>query len=316
MGWGDSTWPQPNTVPHRIPTVWPCRAGVASEPEYLSRKDVQHHLGISEKGVDRFIRDHALRSGSGRQVLVALDAYATCLVGLRRRSTRDTASVPARATDHSSFPPIEYRPGLDVIAALCFEQKAGEPADRRMHFLLQERGKAPPSTPEEMRRVTLSTNDYIRDEWAFTLVVRILEASTIGMSLDRATNAPSCAEGSDAVRHARTCLQWYHSTRGRVTGAGLKRLLRQAPREQRDALLEALAQSIGGAANRGVRAPRAYALCPLLDEATLATRLHRARPTLKRWRVSGEGPPFMRIGTLVRYSTTDVEDWLRREPGC
>ena len=144
-----STEHRSSSHPNRVP----CRAGVASEPEYLSRKDVQHHLGISEKGVDRFIRDHALRSGSGRQVLVALDAYAACLVGLRRRSTRDTASVPARATDHSSFPPIEYRPGLDVIAALCFEQKAGEPADRRMHFLLQERVKAPPSTPEEMRRM-------------------------------------------------------------------------------------------------------------------------------------------------------------------
>ena len=143
-----------------------------------------------------------------------------------------------------------------------------------------------------------------------------LEASTIGVSLDRAANAPSCAESSDAVRHARTCLQWYHSTRGRVTGAGLKRLLRRAHGEQRDALLEALAQSIGDAANRGVCVPREYALRPLLDEATLAKRLHREPPTLKRWRVSGEGPPFMRIGKLIRYSTLDVDAWTHCDGNC
>ena len=60
----------------------------------------------------------------------------------------------------------------------------------------------------------------------------------------------------------------------------------------------------------------AYALRALLDEGALARRLHRAPSTLERWRVRGEGPVFLRIGKLVRSSTIDVEDWLRREPGC
>ena len=80
-------------------------------------------------------------------------------------------------------------------------------------------------------------------------------------------------------------------------------------------MLEALAQSIGDAARHGAYAPREYALRPLLDETALAQRLRREPPTLKRWRVQGEGPVFMRIGKLIRYSTIDVEAWSNDNGG-
>ena len=302
----DTCSPQPNG-----PT---CAEEAAGAPEYLLRRDVQRHLGISEKGGDRFIRAHRLRCGSGRQVLVRLDAYAACLFGLRRGSTRDDAPVPcAVRADHRFLPPIEYAPGLDVCAVLCFEQKAGAQRNRRMHFLLQERGKAPPSTPEAMRRMTLSTEDYIRDEWAYAIVLRILEACTVRRSLEHAGGAPRSAADSGAVRHARTCLEWYHATQGQLTGAGLKRLLRRAHGAQRDALLEALAQGINNAPGDSACAPQEYAVRPLLDETALARRIHRETPTLKRWRVEGKGPVFLRVGKLIRYSVIDVEAWLKSD---
>jgi hypothetical protein len=32
--------------------------------------------------------------------------------------------------------------------------------------------------------------------------------------------------------------------------------------------------------------------------------------TVRRWRLVGGGPPFIKIGNLVRYRRTDVEAWL------
>ena len=301
----ESSSPQPNG-----PT---CAEEATEAPEYLLRRDVQRHLGISEKGGDRFIRTHGLRCGSGRQVLVRLNAYAACLFGLRRRSTRDDAPVPCAASDHRFLPPIEYAPGLDVCMVMFFEATEGEAPSRRMHFLLQERGKAPPSTPEEMLRMTRSTDDYIRDEWAYAIVLRILEASTVRGSLEHAGGAPRSPADPVAVRHARTCLEWAHSTQGRITGAGLKRLLRRAHGAQRDALLEAVAQGINNVPGDSARGPQEYAVRPLLDEAALARRIHRETPTLKRWRVEGKGPVFIRVGTLIRYSVIDVEAWLKSD---
>ena len=298
----DTSAPHPNG---------PARVDEASEaPEYLMRRDVQRHLGISERGGDRFIRTHGLQCGSGRQVLVRLDSYAACLFGLRQRSTRDDSPVPSRSTDYTWLPPIEFQPGLDVCMVMCFEPRAGSPPDRRMHFLLKERGKAPPSTPDELRQMTVSTDDYVRDKWAYALLVRILEAVGVRLALGRSGSGPCGAERPDAVRHARTCLEWYHSTQGRLTGAGLKRLLRRAHGAQRDALLEALAQGINHAPGDRACTPHGYALRPLLDEAALSRRIHREPPTLKRWRVEGKGPVFIRVGKLIRYSAIDVQAWL------
>lgn len=47
-----------------------------------------------------------------------------------------------------------------------------------------------------------------------------------------------------------------------------------------------------------------------LDERALAGRLGLACVTLQVWRSKGKGPPFLKLGRVVRYSWTDVSIWL------
>ena len=80
---------------------------------FLTRADLASHLGLSLRSVDRFVSRHRLKSGSGRQVLVRLETYAWCLVGLRRQSTRSTAPVPAVRLDTPS--PLPIQPGEELV---------------------------------------------------------------------------------------------------------------------------------------------------------------------------------------------------------
>ncbi len=32
--------------------------------------------------------------------------------------------------------------------------------------------------------------------------------------------------------------------------------------------------------------------------------------TLERWRLTGEGPPFVRLGRRIAYRAEDVDSWL------
>jgi hypothetical protein len=49
---------------------------------------------------------------------------------------------------------------------------------------------------------------------------------------------------------------------------------------------------------------------PLLTESELSGRIRVAVATLRRWRWSGGGPPFVRVGRCVRYDANDVRAWL------
>ncbi len=42
----------------------------------------------------------------------------------------------------------------------------------------------------------------------------------------------------------------------------------------------------------------------------LSKRIQRPERTLERWRSTGEGPPFIRLGRMVGYREPDVERWL------
>ena len=46
---------------------------------------------------------------------------------------------------------------------------------------------------------------------------------------------------------------------------------------------------------------------------TLATDLGVSLSTLYSWNSSGDGPPFVKLGNLVRYTDEDVELWLARQ---
>lgn len=49
----------------------------------------------------------------------------------------------------------------------------------------------------------------------------------------------------------------------------------------------------------------------LLTDKQLAERLGIHPFTPANWRARREGPPFIRLGRLVRYSPAAVEEWLR-----
>jgi excisionase family DNA binding protein len=43
---------------------------------------------------------------------------------------------------------------------------------------------------------------------------------------------------------------------------------------------------------------------------TVAELLRLTRNTLEKWRVRGEGPPFVKLGGAVRYRRSDVLAWI------
>lgn len=49
---------------------------------------------------------------------------------------------------------------------------------------------------------------------------------------------------------------------------------------------------------------------PFIDEKQLCAYLGISSVTATKWRASAAGPPFIKVGRLVRYRRTDVEAWL------
>lgn len=46
-----------------------------------------------------------------------------------------------------------------------------------------------------------------------------------------------------------------------------------------------------------------------LTEKEAAARLALSSRTLQQWRVTGGGPPFLKLGASVRYDERDLEQW-------
>lgn len=59
----------------------------------------------------------------------------------------------------------------------------------------------------------------------------------------------------------------------------------------------------------------ATATAPLLDTADVAALFGVGESTVRRWRDRGEGPPFVRVGGVVRYRPAAVEEWLSDREG-
>jgi hypothetical protein len=51
-------------------------------------------------------------------------------------------------------------------------------------------------------------------------------------------------------------------------------------------------------------------LLPLSDTARVAAHIGMAPITLRKWRLNGIGPAWIRCGRAVRYRREDVERWL------
>lgn len=48
----------------------------------------------------------------------------------------------------------------------------------------------------------------------------------------------------------------------------------------------------------------------LHTEIEEAARLNLSKRTLQAWRVRGDGPPYHKLGALVRYDPAQVDEWL------
>jgi predicted DNA-binding transcriptional regulator AlpA len=60
--------------------------------------------------------------------------------------------------------------------------------------------------------------------------------------------------------------------------------------------------------------PGHAAIDPLLDDRDLERLTGSKRSTWQKRRLSGDGPPFIRLGRLVRYRRSEVEAWLAAIP--
>ncbi len=58
--------------------------------------------------------------------------------------------------------------------------------------------------------------------------------------------------------------------------------------------------------------PAATLAPPLMREGELAARWKISPKTLQNMRVSGEGPPFVKLGRAVRYATSDILAYERQ----
>ena len=52
----------------------------------------------------------------------------------------------------------------------------------------------------------------------------------------------------------------------------------------------------------------------LLKEKQVAETLRVSVAALRRWRIEGRGPRFIRVERLVRYREADVQAWLDSRP--
>jgi excisionase family DNA binding protein len=49
-------------------------------------------------------------------------------------------------------------------------------------------------------------------------------------------------------------------------------------------------------------------------EREVAQELRVSLASLRRWRVENRGPRYVKVGSLVRYSVRDLEEWLAGLP--
>lgn len=52
----------------------------------------------------------------------------------------------------------------------------------------------------------------------------------------------------------------------------------------------------------------------LLNETQVSERLQVSLACLRRWRLQGLGPQYVKVGTLVRYRPQAIEQWIEDLP--
>ena len=129
--------------------------------------------------------------------------------------------------------------------------------------------------------------------------------------MTRGAARPTPADNPKATQYLRQLLHEAHGYGGQpLDAAVLARTLRQLPMGERRLVLEALAGEVVDSARAASGAPLDYVREPLLTECELASEVRRNVATVRRWRVEGTGPVFLRIERAVRYSQVDLNQWL------
>jgi excisionase family DNA binding protein len=59
---------------------------------------------------------------------------------------------------------------------------------------------------------------------------------------------------------------------------------------------------------------REVPMLALMTEIELSERLNVSLASLRRWRLEGRGPRFVKVGSLVRYRPEDLDEWLASLP--
>jgi predicted DNA-binding transcriptional regulator AlpA len=52
------------------------------------------------------------------------------------------------------------------------------------------------------------------------------------------------------------------------------------------------------------------AIALYLSEKTTSRRIDVSRAALRKWRREGRGPPYIKVGRLVRYPAAELHAWL------
>lgn len=259
---------------------------------HLGRAGIASHLQLSLRSVDRFLDRHGLRSAPGRHVLVRLESYAWCLVGLRHQSTHSMA--PAMRPGMPA--PVPFQPGEELITLT-----AGDGSVLCQEALQQ---LAPGCTIR-----TLDECPPGHWVWSvFEATEAMVEALT---AMEPGAARPTPAGNPTAARYLRGYLHEAHAYGGQpLDGEVLARMLRHLSAGRRRLLLEALAGELVESARAESGAPLEYARRPVLTEHELASEVGRSVDTVRRWRVEGRGPVFLRVERAVRYSRVDLNQWL------
>ena len=260
---------------------------------FLSRADLASHLSLSVRSVDRFIECHRLKSGAGRAVLVSLERYAWCLVSLRRESTRALTPAPVATGETASPQPLRAGEELVLVA-----KSDGFNAS----------GKVRQGLPECRIR---TLDELPEGHWGWSLVEAAKTVAGVHEATDLGVPKPKAEGDSTASRYLRQFLREAQAGAGRGLDATvLARSLRSLPVENRRLLLEAVSAELADAAREDSNPPLTYAREPLLTEEELASEVGRTIATVRRWRVEGTGPVFMKVQRAVRYSRVDLSRWL------
>jgi|ERR1700733_6394614 excisionase family DNA binding protein len=51
----------------------------------------------------------------------------------------------------------------------------------------------------------------------------------------------------------------------------------------------------------------------LFTVAEIAKQLRLSESALNKWRITGSGPKFIKVGRLVHYRRSDISEWLEKQ---